>query len=148
MEFDKNSNLESLLTVINDLLQPIEEKERKKAKEPEYPNLFLVGSSRCGSTMFMQWMASTDIFSYPSNFLSRFYKAPFIGALIYEMLTNPKFQYRDEFCDINTDIALVSAIGKTKGLKAPHEFWYFWREFMDFPDIPFTDGEFAEKFEF
>lgn len=148
MEYDKNYNLENLLALINGLLEPVEMDERKKAKDPKYPNLFLLGSSRCGSTMFIQWLVSTGLFSYPSNFLSRFYKAPFVGALIYEMLTNPQFQYRDEFCDINADISFKSSIGKTKGLKGPHEFWYFWREFMDFPDVPFTENEFTENFNF
>lgn len=148
MEFDKNNNLEDILGVINGLLGQVEQNEINKVGKPDYPNLLILGSSRCGSTMFTQWIASLGIFSYPSNFLSRFYKAPYIGALIYEMLTNPKYQYREEFCDINTEITFNSSIGKTRGFKAPHEFWYFWREFMDFPEVPFSEEEFAEKFDF
>ena len=107
MEFDKNNNLEDILGVINGLLGQVEQNEINKVGKPDYPNLLILGSSRCGSTMFTQWIASLGIFSYPSNFLSRFYKAPYIGALIYEMLTNPKYQYREEFCDINTELSLI-----------------------------------------
>ncbi|GAH14530.1 unnamed protein product, partial [marine sediment metagenome] len=28
----------------------------------------------------MQWLASTEMFAYPSNLLSRFYGSPYIGA--------------------------------------------------------------------
>ena len=148
MSFEKNDTLENILTEVNRLLAPVEERERNNVGKPEYPNLFLVGTSRCGSTLFTQWAASLGVFSYPSNFLSRFYKAPYVGALIYEIVTNPKYQYKNEFSDIEEEIEFESSIGKTKGFKAPHEFWYFWREFIDFPDIPFSDEEFSQKFNF
>lgn len=148
MSFEKNDNLEEILAKVNGLLAPLEKQQMEKVGEPEYPNLLLIGCPRCGSTMFTQWAASLDAFSYPSNFLSRFFRAPYIGALIYNIVTKPEYQYRDEFVDVNVDLKFSSAIGKTKGFKAPHEFWYFWREFIDFPDVPYSEEEFAEKFDF
>jgi hypothetical protein len=148
MSFKKNYSLEHLIVEINSLLAPVEAKAREQAVSAEYPNILLLGTSRCGSTLFTQWAASLEIFAYPSNFLSRFYKAPYIGALIYEMVTNPEYQYRNEFFDIKDNLIYSSTIGKTEGFKAPHEFWYFWREFMEFPDIPFSESEFARKFDF
>lgn len=148
MSFKKNNELEEILSKLNNLLAPVEKYEMGKVGEPEYPNLFLIGCPRCGSTMFTQWAGSLDMFSYPSNFLSRFFKAPYIGAIIYNIVTKPEYQYRNEFIDVNNDLSTSSAIGKTKGFKAPHEFWYFWREFMDFPDVPFSETEFAKKFKF
>ncbi|HKK87613.1 MAG TPA: hypothetical protein VJ917_02105 [Saprospiraceae bacterium] len=148
MSFDKNQKLEDIISEINRILEPVEKKEMEKVARPDYPNLFLVGCPRCGSTMFTQWIASLQMFSYPSNFLSRFYKTPYIGALIYSMVTKPEYQYRDEFCDINSEIKFSSSIGKTKGFKAPHDYWYFWREFMDFPDVPFSEKEFKQQFDF
>ncbi|KPP97290.1 MAG: sulfotransferase [Bacteroidetes bacterium HLUCCA01] len=148
MSFEKNNNLEEILAKVNGLLAPVEQQEMKKVEKPKYPNLLLIGCPRCGSTMFTQWAASLEAFSYPSNFLSRFYKAPYIGALIYNMVTKPEYQYRDEFADINDELKFSSAIGKTKGFKAPHEFWYFWREFIDFPDVPCSEEDFAREFDF
>lgn len=148
MSFEKNDNLEEILAKVNGLLAPAEKQQMEKVGEPNYPNLLLIGCPRCGSTMFTQWAASLEAFSYPSNFLSRFFRAPYIGALIYNMVTNPEYQYRDEFSDINDDLRFSSSIGKTKGFKAPHEFWYFWREFMEFPDVPCSEEEFTEKFDF
>lgn len=148
MIYEKNNNLEDILKKINTLLKPVEVEEASKVSEPKFPNLFLIGGPRCGSTLLTQWAAGLDAFSYPSNFLSRFYEAPYIGALIYNMVTKPEYQYRDEFSDINSDFKLSSSIGKTKGFKAPHEFWYFWRRFMTFPDVPFSEKEFEEQFDF
>jgi hypothetical protein len=148
MTFEKNENLESILKNINTLLKPQELKLLENVGRPKYPNLYLVGGTRCGSTLFTQWASRLGCFSYPSNFLSRFYEAPFIGVLIYKMLTEPKFQYLDEFSDINSNQELNSSIGKTQGFKAPHEFWYFWRRFMTFPDVPFSEAEFENNFNF
>jgi len=148
MSYQKNDNLESLLKKINSLLKPVELEEVSKIDQPKFPNLFLIGGPRCGSTLFTQWAAGLEAFSYPSNFLSRFYEAPYIGALIYSMVTKPEYQYRDEFADVNADFKLDSSIGKTKGFKAPHEFWYFWRRFMKFPDVPCSKKEFEEQFDF
>lgn len=149
MSYQKNDNLESVLKKINSLLKPAELEEVSKIDQPKFPNLFLIGEPRCGSsTLFTQWAADLNVFSYPSNFLSRMYEAPFIGALIYNIITKPEYQYRNEFADVNAGSKLSSSIGKTKGFKAPHEFWYFWRRFMKFPDIPFSKKEFKEQFDF
>lgn len=148
MDFNKNKTLDDLIIEINELLAPVEKNFYEKITPPENCSLFLLGTSRCGSTLFMQWAASLNTFSYPSNFLSRFPKAPYIGALIYEMVTNSKYQYLDEFEDVNNQELFLSSIGKTKGFKAPHEFWYFWREFMNFPEVPFSEEEFEKNFDF
>lgn len=147
--FEKNKSLDEALTELNDKLFLLEKKEMESAGKAAYPNLLLFGNSRTGSTLFLQWMASQKSFSYPSNFLSRLYKAPYIGALIYNIVTKPEYQYKNEFSDINSDFAFSSTIGKTEGFKSPHEFWYFWRRFIDFPpNEPFTEEEFAKKFDF
>ncbi len=151
LKYEKNKDLDELIILINDLLAPVEEESIKKINpqiNDSYPTLFLIGTPRSGSTLFTQWIASTGLFAYPSNFMSRFHRAPYISALIYEMLTNPKYQYRDEFADISWDIEFSSSIGKTTGLMAPHEFWYFWRRFMQFPKIPFSEEEFSSSFDF
>ncbi|MCS5489200.1 hypothetical protein [Algoriphagus limi] len=148
MSYKKNELLEYALKEINSLLKPVEIEQISKVGKPKFPNLFLIGGPRCGSTFFTQWAADLDIFSYPSNFLSRLYEAPYLGALIYNIVTKPEYQYRDEFADVNVDFKLNSSIGKTSGFKAPHEFWYFWRRFMNFPEVPFSESEFEDQFDF
>ena len=145
MPFEKNMDLEEILKMINDLLEPVERGQLEgKCEVSEYPSVLQIGSPRSGTTFFTQWMASHGVFSYPTNFLSRFFKSPYIGALIYDMLVNPKYNYRDEFLDIVNDFKFESNIGKTKGINAPHEFWYFWRNNFKFTDIPSDDVTFLE----
>ena len=152
MSFNKNKNLDNFITKVNELLYPVESEQMEQlahdeAATPNLPTLFLVGTPRSGSTLFTQWMASLGAFAYPSNFLSRFYKAPYVGALIYQMVTDPQYQYKGEFSDINQALEFSSTIGKTSGFKSPHEFWYFWRRFVDFPEIPIADQEFSKRFD-
>lgn len=152
MSFEKNKNLDNLINIVNDLLSPIEREQMEKTLDVQVsdslPTIFLLGAPRSGSTLFTQWAASTGVFGYPSNFLSRFYKAPYIGALIYNMVTDPSYQYKDEFQDINQVLKFSSNIGKTKGFKSPHEFWYFWRRFFYFSDIPDSEENFLKKADF
>ena len=148
MNFKKNDNLESLLNNLNGLLEPVEKEILKDFKDSDYPSLFLLGCPRAGSTLFMQWAVSLETFSYPFNFLSRFYKAPSVGALIYQMVTAPQYQYHDEFKDVNSSLDFESSVGKTKGFKAPHEFWYFWRQFHSFPNPGVSEESFEKAFDF
>jgi LPS sulfotransferase NodH len=148
MHFDKNFQLDDKLSQMNQLLRPLEEQEMGLVGRPESPNLLLLGSPRSGSTLFMQWAASLGVFSYPSNFLSRFYHSPYLGALIFDIVTNPENQYQNEFSDIKTTIEFASTIGKTSGFMAPHDFWYFWRALYPFPDIPCSDAEFDRDFNY
>lgn len=151
LKYHKNDQLDHLIIQINDLLEPVEQDRIDKLAsriEDKYPTLFLIGTPRSGSTLFIQWIASTGAFAYPSNFMSRFNRAPYISALIYEMVTNPRYRYRDEFADVSNEIEFSSSIGKTSGFKAPHEFWYFWRRFMQFPEVPFSEDLFISHFDF
>lgn len=149
MSFEKNSKLENILKQINSLLEPIEKEQMHlKGSYFSVPSILQIGSPRSGSTFFTQWMASHGVFSNPTNFLSRFYGAPYIGALIYEMLVNPEYDYRNEFADIANNFEFKSEIGKTKGFNAPHEFWYFWRNNFKFPDVPVSDEIFIKTADF
>lgn len=149
MSFSKNQDLENLLSKINTLLKPVEQ-ERMESIDHNYetPCILQIGSPRSGSTLFTQWAASLGVFSGPTNFLSRFYEAPYLGALIYEMVTNPKYDYRDEFSDINKSHEFKSTTGKTTGFSAPHEFWYFWRKHFEFSDIPVDNETFSKTASF
>ena len=112
------------------MLAPAEELAQGVANCPEYPCLFIIGNSRCGSTFLLQWLASLNLFCYPTNLLSRFYMAPYIGSKIQQMLTEEIYNHKDEFKDISKKISLDSDKGKTEGLLSTHEFWHFWRRFI------------------
>lgn len=144
--FKRNMTLEDLLGQLNNTLEPVENVVAQHYEsKPSFPLVFIMGPHRCGSTLFMQWLARTKSVSYPTNLLSRFYKAPLIGAQIQLLLTDERFNFRNEILDFNSDISFQSENGKTQGALAPNEFWYFWRRFLPFEDIDWLSNERLHK---
>jgi hypothetical protein len=133
--FKKNEKLEDLLREINRILEVPEAALLQSFSMPRFPVIFIVGCARAGSTIILQWLANTGIFAYPTNLIARFYAAPYIGARIQQMLTDPQYNFRDEFVDLKANISFLSELGKTQGILAPNEFWYFWRRFFHYGEI-------------
>ncbi|PAU77901.1 sulfotransferase family protein [Halovibrio salipaludis] len=131
-EFARNDNLESLLGTLNEDLALAEAQamQRYLDQQPPFPPIFVMGAPRSGTTLFMQWLASTGVFAYPTNMLSRFWAAPITGARIQKALTDPAYDFRDELRDFKGGTDFESHHGKTAGALSPNEFWYFWRRFM------------------
>lgn len=140
--FQRNRDLEALLTELNSDLWPAEKALLETpTTAPEQPLIFIVGPLRSGSTLFMQWLASLGLFAYPSNLLSRFYHAPILGAKIQLLLTDERYNFRNEILDFNAEVDFTSFNGKTTGALAPNEFWYFWRRFLPFDEIDYLPNE-------
>ena len=140
--FARNGSLEALLDELSALLGPAEQVAINGAGAPEMPVVIIVGSPRSGTTLLLQWLATLRHFAYPTNFLSRFYAAPYIGARIQQLLTDPALQYRDEFRELaNLNFSFDSALGKTQGLLSPNEFWYFWRRFFKYGSCHYLNEE-------
>ncbi|WP_245395279.1 sulfotransferase [methane-oxidizing endosymbiont of Gigantopelta aegis] len=127
--------LEELLYGLNGDLQPSEKKlvEKYAGQTMSQPLILVMGPLRSGTTLFTQWLANTGLFAYPTNLLSRFYQAPILGAKIQLLLTDPRFNFRDELGEFVQQAEYKSENGKTKGVLAPNEFWYFWRRFLADP---------------
>ena len=139
------SALEELLNDLNSNLAGANENYLKDSDE-RFSKIFLMGPHRSGSTLFMQWLANTGLAAYPTNLLSRFFGAPLVGAKIQQLLTDPRYNFRNEILDFNSDIDFSSDNGKTKGALAPNEFWYFWRRFLPFDELDYMLGpELREK---
>jgi len=131
-EFARKTSLENLLGSVNRDLAAAEDKAMSpyRGQSPGHPMIFVMGAARCGSTLFMQWLASLGQFAYPTNVLSRFWAAPITGARIQKLLFDPEFDFRDELADLKGGTDFVSHHGKTTGALSPNEFWYFWRRFF------------------
>lgn len=143
--FKRNASLEDFLTEINGNMYEVE-KTLLEEKAPEFPVIFIMGPLRSGSTLISQWLANSGISAYPTNLMSRFYKAPIIGAKIQMLLTDERYNFRNEIRDFNSEVNFSSENGKTKGALAPNEFWYFWKNFL--PDTKsdyWSDKELFEK---
>lgn len=141
--FRRNTRLEEHLDYLNRLLACSEQAALADCskEDNDYPLVFIMGPHRSGTTLFMQWLAHTGIVAYPTNLLSRFYGAPVVGAQIQLLLTDPRFNYRNEILDFNSRISYDSENGKTHGALAPNEFWYFWRRFLPFQELDWLDDD-------
>lgn len=141
--FRRNTQLENLISSLNGSLACAEEGLLESSYKigPDYPIIFIMGPLRSGTTLFTQWLANSGLVAYPTNLLSRFYGAPVIGAQIQQMLTDPRYNFRNEILDFNSPISFESENGKTKGALAPNEFWYFWRRFLPFRELDWLSDE-------
>jgi hypothetical protein len=142
-----NENLLTLLKEINEFIGPVEERilQNYKYSHPRYPVTFIVGASRCGTTLLMQWLANSGNFAYPTNLLSRFYEAPYIGAKIQLLLTSEKYNYNNELLDFSPQVPYKSSLGKTQGALSPNGFWFFWRRFLPIHSPQHMDEAELEK---
>lgn len=147
-KFRRNEQLEKLLSDLSCNLKPSEERlmEHYTQEKFSHPVILVMGPLRSGTTLFTQWLANTGLVCYPTNLLSRFYSAPILGAQIQKLLTDPSYNFRDELGEFSQQAAYVSENGKTKGVLAPNEFWYFWRRFLpEFNRDVWSDNELRQS---
>lgn len=141
--FQPNAKLDQLIGELVPLLRPVQ--SSLKFDEPKWPVAFIVGNPRSGTSVFLQWMASLGCFSYPTNVLARFAYAPYVGALIQQMLFNPDYDFQGEFSDIQSEINFSSDLGKSLGALATSEFQHFFRNYVPTFEIrSLSDEEVAQ----
>lgn len=128
--YSRNLQLEELLKELSLVLGPIDEKISSRFERPKWPPIFLVGSPRSGTTLVMQLLDATRQFAIPTNLLSRFYYAPYLGAKIQQLLADKTFDYNNEMGNLFAEKGFNSDLGKTSGALSPSEFLYFWRRFL------------------
>jgi len=131
-EFRKNPALEQRLAELTELLSACQEKVNQEYVKPRFPVLLIMGVPRSGTTLFLQWLAASERWGYPSNTISRFYGAPYIGARVQQILFEHDYLNEITAYQQIASSTYTSSHGKTKGPTAPHEFWYFWRRFFAF----------------
>jgi len=124
------SSIDDLIKELSSLLQPTQIKCQEEVGENKFPFGFIVGNPRSGTTLFLQYLASLGCFSYPTNTLARFSYAPYLGALIQQMLFDNKFDPLDELKWVNSDMEFNSALGKSTGHLSTNEFQHFFRNYI------------------
>ena len=146
--FRQNSALDNVLKELYQILSPVQREKEAKFNKNKWPICFIVGNPRSGSTLLLQWLASLGHFSYPTNILNRFAYAPYIGALVQELLFNPKYDFHNEFSDLNSETNFNSDLGKSEGALASNEFQHFFRNYMPNFDPEFLDEKKINKVDF
>ncbi len=136
--FQHNAQLNEILGELKALLAPVQ--DSLPPSEPCHPVGGIVGSPRSGTTIFLQWFASLGTFAYPTNVLTRFAYAPYVGALIQRMLFEPNLDFHGDFADIQTDINFSSDLGKSNGAIACNEFQHFFRNYMPNLELEWLDN--------
>lgn len=142
----RNAGLEDLLQRLNTDLSTCGADALAPYTTPALPTVFLVGCARSGTTLALQWLSHLNAFTWPTNFVSRFYAAPWVGERVQQMLTDPAYDFRGELTlETRVDpVPFTSHLGKTRGLTAPNEFWYWWRRFLpEGPTHCLTDAQLA-----
>ncbi|ALM53721.1 sulfotransferase [Halomonas huangheensis] len=129
VHFRPNDNLAALIKELQAYLSPAQEKVNLSFKSPEKPIIGVIGCPRSGTTFLTQLLISSGAVSYPSNLMSRFAYAPYMGALIQQLLLNPDYDLGSEFSDLRSSSDFSSNVGKTTGALGISEFFHFWRRF-------------------
>lgn len=126
--FKKDASLEFVLKDLNAKISKISVEGIVEAQNG--PIILIMGCPRAGSTVLLQWMASLNIFSYPSNLIARFYSNPYIGIRVQQALLE-----MDPLNQIGFNLTqqdFKSNLGKTIGALEPSEYWYYWRQYFQF----------------
>ena len=139
-QFRSNEKLNALLSELKVLLFPVQ-MTIDCPSQPQWPVGCIIGNPRSGSTLLLQFMASTGVFSYPTNVLTRFSYAPYIGALIQKMLFDSEYDFHGDFADIQSQINFESDLGKSKGALATNEFQHFFRNYMPNFDVEWLNDD-------
>ena len=140
-KFRPNPKLDALICSLKNKLEPVQKRINSDFSVPEMPVVVVVGAPRSGTTMLTQVLAATGAFGVPTNLLSRFSYAPYIGAQIQQLLLNPEYDFGGEFSDIQQATDFASDIGKTAGALGISEFFHFWRRFFPNHDPEYLDQQ-------
>ena len=129
-KFKPNELLDGLIAELSRLLSPAQKLVNLEFDVPRQPVGLILGSPRSGTTVLLQFFAACRTFSYPTNVLSRFAYAPYVGALIQKMLFSPEYDYLGELGDTQSYRDYTSDLGKSRGMLGANEFFHFWRKYI------------------
>ena len=133
----RNEDSEKIMSELMALIQGPNDKASENLPTSTFPNIYIVGCARSGSTFIHQFLVNHFNVSYPSNFLSRFYFAPYVGAKIQYLMNN--LDSKGELFNNSNSNDFQSTLGKTKGAMSPHEFTFFWRKYFEMNSEGYVD---------
>lgn len=129
-EHRRHPELESALERLNSYLHR-SRGQLQGPSAPTMPVLFIVGCARGGSTILFQSLAASGYLAYPTNIISRFYRDPYLGALVHKVLYDLDHNF-EIVPEQAREISFSSRLGRAQGAAAPHDFGYFWRNYFTF----------------
>ena len=118
-KFRKNEVDENFLEELNDYLAAREHQFNRPGPGGGYPNLFIFGLPRSGTTLLAQLLISCLDIGYINNLIARFWKAPLQGIRLSRVLLKDR-----------RAASFQSSYGVTSDLADTHEFGYFWTRWL------------------
>lgn len=92
--------------------------------EEHYPNIFLLGLPRSGTTLLSQLLFNNLKIGCTNNLMARFWETPFCGMKLSSIILGN-----------NKSTSYDSYYGKTLEVTQPHEFSWFWHNLLNITDI-------------
>lgn len=104
---------------LNQILAPVDDEMTRGFTVPQKPVVAVVGLPRAGKSFIQQYLISVSDIGYISNVQAKFYKAPYIGAMIEkEFMETDYLSNQDHF------------YGITFGPLEPNEWGWFWNHWL------------------
>lgn len=128
----KDPVIEDILDAANEALSPLEERLTAGFDGPKHPVILVMGPPRSGTTLLLQLLIACFRVGYVNNLTARFWRAPYMGALIARDLGRRRSPSDPDF---------TSELGATSGYEGPHEFGFFWQRWFPSEDTHQTPPE-------
>jgi len=109
------------LATINALLADEDDRLNQAFEAPRWPVTLVVSPPRAGSALFQQLALSCTGMDTVSNVLARFWRAPYLGALLERDLKDPNY------------VSHLKSYGShynPVGAHEPHEWGWFWQHWL------------------
>jgi len=120
-KFKVDNKFEAILQKANQSLETIERDLIKDTKDNGQPLLIICYPPRSGSTYLAQLLVRTDRFNYISNFIARFWDAPYFAGLLEKKINLRSFEIINH---------IKNKYGVTDSVADPHEFGFFWNKWF------------------
>jgi len=141
-KYQVDIEFENILQEMNKALRPINDNLSSTAHEGDLPPLiFFCFAPRTGSTLISQVLARTGEFSYVSNYVARFWEAPYLSMIIEKKLDLRQLNEHKIYPGM-----LKSDYGTTFHFAEPHEFGFFWNKLLPNNETHFIEpGQVPEQ---
>lgn len=114
----------NFLKFLNADLQGVEKSLMDNSSEESYPNIFILGLPRSGTTLLSQLLFNCLNFYCTNNLMARFWEVPLTGAFLSKLIIGQR-----------KGTSYKSFYGKTDDICEPHEFSWFWHNLLKIKNI-------------
>ena len=133
-KYPYNADYIDFLKQLNNKLSGLEKKLLLQDVDENYPNIWIIGLPRSGTTLLSQLIFNCFDIACTNNLVARFWKTPLCGCLLSKIILGDKKSESYE-----------SIYGKANDICSPHEFSYFWRSILKIKEISLYNPCIADK---